>query len=26
VMAGVVKHMGAVFSRNLLKHLGEQAA
>ena len=23
VMAGVVKHMGAVFSRNLLKHLGE---
>jgi hypothetical protein len=25
-MAGVVKHMGAVFSRNLLKHLGEQAA
>lgn len=26
VMAGVVKHMGAVFSRNLLRHLGEQAA
>jgi carbon monoxide dehydrogenase subunit G len=23
VMAGVVKHMGVVFSRNLLKHLGE---
>ncbi len=23
VMAGVVKHMGTVFSRNLLKHLGE---
>lgn len=23
VMAGVVKHMGAVFSRNLLAHLGE---
>ncbi|MBL0747054.1 SRPBCC family protein [Nocardioides baculatus] len=23
VMASVVKHMGAVFSRNLLKHLGE---
>ena len=23
VMAGVVKHMGAVFSRNLLTHLGE---
>jgi hypothetical protein len=23
VMAGVVKHMGSVFSRNLLKHLGE---
>ncbi|WP_210439002.1 SRPBCC family protein [Nocardioides xinjiangensis] len=23
VMAGVVKHMGAVFSRNLLRHLGE---
>jgi hypothetical protein len=23
VMAQVVKHMGAVFSRNLLKHLGE---
>ena len=23
VMATVVKHMGAVFSRNLLKHLGE---
>lgn len=23
VMAGVVKHMGAVFSRNLLKHLGQ---
>lgn len=26
VMAGVVKHMGAVFSRNLLTHLGERAA
>ncbi|SEB73086.1 Carbon monoxide dehydrogenase subunit G [Nocardioides exalbidus] len=26
VMAGVVKHMGAVFSRNLLQHLGEEAA
>ena len=26
VMAGVVKHMGAVFSRNLLKHLGEASA
>lgn len=26
VMAGVVKHMGAVFSRNLLAHLGEEAA
>jgi carbon monoxide dehydrogenase subunit G len=26
VMAGVVKHMGSVFSRNLLKHLGELAA
>lgn len=26
VMAGVVKHMGTVFSRNLLKHLGEPAA
>lgn len=26
VMAGVVRHMGAVFSRNLLKHLGEEAA
>ena len=24
VMAGVVKHMGTVFSRNLLKHLGER--
>ena len=23
VMAGVVKHMGTVFSRNLLRHLGE---
>ena len=23
VMSGVVKHMGAVFSRNLLRHLGE---
>jgi uncharacterized protein YndB with AHSA1/START domain len=23
VMGGVVKHMGAVFSKNLLKHLGE---
>ena len=23
VMLQVVKHMGAVFSRNLLKHLGE---
>ena len=23
VMTGVVKHMGVVFSRNLLKHLGE---
>lgn len=23
VMAGVVRHMGAVFSRNLLRHLGE---
>jgi carbon monoxide dehydrogenase subunit G len=23
VMAGVVKHMGTVYSRNLLKHLGE---
>ena len=23
VMAGVVKHMGAVFARNLLRHLGE---
>jgi carbon monoxide dehydrogenase subunit G len=23
VMAGVVKHMGTAFSRNLLKHLGE---
>jgi carbon monoxide dehydrogenase subunit G len=23
VMVGVVKHMGVVFSRNLLKHLGE---
>ena len=23
VMAGVVKHMGTVFSRDLLKHLGE---
>ena len=23
VMVGVVKHMGTVFSRNLLKHLGE---
>ncbi len=23
VMAGVVKHMGTVFSRNLLEHLGE---
>ncbi len=23
VMSGVVKHMGTVFSRNLLKHLGE---
>lgn len=26
VMAGVVKHMGTVFSRNLLRHLGEDAA
>lgn len=26
VMAGVVKHMGAVFSRNLLRHLGERGA
>jgi uncharacterized protein YndB with AHSA1/START domain len=26
VMAGVVKHMGAVFSRNLLRHLGEVPA
>ncbi|RYC07425.1 SRPBCC family protein [Nocardioides zhouii] len=26
VMAGVVKHMGSVFSRNLLKHLGEAQA
>lgn len=26
VMAGVVKHMGSVFSRNLLKHLGEASA
>ena len=25
VMAGVVKHMGAVFARNLLRHLGEPA-
>jgi hypothetical protein len=25
-MAGVVKHMGTVFSRNLLKHLGEDEA
>ena len=25
VMAGVVKHMGTVFSRNLLKHLGAEA-
>jgi hypothetical protein len=25
VMVGVVKHMGTVFSRNLLKHLGEPA-
>ncbi|NYE35931.1 carbon monoxide dehydrogenase subunit G [Nocardioides cavernae] len=26
VMAGVVKHMGVVFARNLLRHLGEEAA
>lgn len=26
VMTGVVRHMGAVFSRNLLAHLGEEAA
>ncbi|GAB3017902.1 hypothetical protein GCM10011376_01530 [Nocardioides flavus (ex Wang et al. 2016)] len=26
VMAGVVKHMGSVFSRNLLRHLGETPA
>lgn len=26
VMAGVVKHMGTVFSRNLLRHLGERPA
>ncbi|MDZ5660885.1 hypothetical protein HN031_04835 [Nocardioides sp. zg-1308] len=26
VMAGVVKHMGTVFSRNLLEHLGEAEA
>jgi uncharacterized protein YndB with AHSA1/START domain len=26
VMAGVVKHMGTVFSRNLLTHLGEASA
>lgn len=26
VMAGVVKHMGATFARNLLRHLGEEAA
>lgn len=26
VMAGVVKHMGTVFSRNLLRHLGEDPA
>ncbi|RYB94540.1 SRPBCC family protein [Nocardioides oleivorans] len=26
LMASVVKHMGTVFSRNLLQHLGEEAA